>query len=240
VDLQRGSGTALWRQIEETLAGELVAGVWLPGTQMPTEADLANRFAVNRHTLRRAVAALEERGLVRVEQGRGTFVQEHVIDYTVGKRTRFSEIISRQRRDPGGKLLRALTVPAPPAAARELGLRTGQPTILIERLGSVDGHPINVASHWFPARRFSRLIEAFEEAGSISKALRRLGVADYTRRTTRVMARLPDADEARLLQQPKNRPVLVTESVNVDANGKPIEYGVARFAADRVQIVFQS
>jgi GntR family phosphonate transport system transcriptional regulator len=54
------------------------------------------------------------------------------------------------------------------------------------------------------------------------------------------MARLPDADEARLLQQPKNRPVLVTESVNVDANGKPIEYGVARFAADRVQIVFQS
>ena len=41
-----------------------------------------------------------------------------------------------------------------------------------------------------------------------------------------------------MLSQPGNRPVLVTESVNVDLEGRPTEYGIARFASDRMQIVF--
>ena len=51
---------------------------------------------------------------------------------------------------------------------------------------------------------------------------------------------MPDASDAELLRQARNRPVLVTESVNVDAAEVPVEYGVARFAADRFQIVFET
>ena len=43
-----------------------------------------------------------------------------------------------------------------------------------------------------------------------------------------------------MLRQPRNRPVLVTESVNVDSDRTPIEFGIARFAPDRVQIVVES
>lgn len=50
---------------------------------------------------------------------------------------------------------------------------------------------------------------------------------------------MPDSEEARLLRLPRNRPILVTESINIDSEGKPIEFGVARFAGDRVQIVFE-
>ena len=67
-----------------------------------------------------------------------------------------------------------------------------------------------------------------------------LRVGDYSRQSTRVMARLPDAEEARLLRQPRNRPVLVTEAVNADIDGEPIEFGIARFASDRVQILVES
>src|SRR3546814_2442917 len=62
------------------------------------------RSAVNRHTLRRGVASLEQEGLLRVEQGRGTFVQERVVDYRLGKRTRFTENILKQSRIPSGEL----------------------------------------------------------------------------------------------------------------------------------------
>ncbi len=87
ITVERGSGVALWRQIEETLAGEIARKQLRE--RLPNEATLAERFGVNRHTIRRAVQALEARGMVRIEQGRGTFVQEEFIDYKLGKRSRF-------------------------------------------------------------------------------------------------------------------------------------------------------
>src|SRR5262245_55865358 len=105
---ERTAGMALWRIIETTLATEISAGVFKPGDRLPTEAELARRFAVNRHTLRRAMAALADAGKVRIEQGRGTFVQENVIEYPVSRRTRFSEVLTAQHYHPRGELLRAV------------------------------------------------------------------------------------------------------------------------------------
>ncbi len=61
-------------------------------------------MAVNRHTVRRAMAELAVRGLVRTERGSGTFVKTDKLDYRIGRRTRFSEIVAaarpRSRRPP--------------------------------------------------------------------------------------------------------------------------------------------
>ncbi|MFN4282960.1 MAG: phosphonate metabolism transcriptional regulator PhnF [Alphaproteobacteria bacterium] len=238
--LARMSGVALWRQIEQEIEADIRAKQFGPGDRLPTEADLAQRFAVNRHTVRRAMLGLQERGLIRVEQGRGSFVQENVVDYRLGRRTRFSENILTLRRDPSGELVRVARLPADKTMAHMLNLRAGEPVLLLETLKSADGRPINLGSHHFPFRRFNGLAEAFKAEGSITAALRKFGVHDYTRKVTRVTARMPEEEEARLLAQPRNRPVLITESVNVDESGTPIEYGLARFAADRVQFVFES
>ena len=65
-----------WRRIAETLSAELRAGAWKPGDRLPGEYALADRFDVNRHTLRQAVSYLENEGLLRAEQGRGIFVPD--------------------------------------------------------------------------------------------------------------------------------------------------------------------
>ena len=85
------TGLPLWRRIAGTLGEEIADGRLPPGAQMPTEMALAARFAVNRHTVRRAIDELSRAGLVTTEQGRGSFVSEDVLDYVVGPRTRFSE-----------------------------------------------------------------------------------------------------------------------------------------------------
>jgi GntR family phosphonate transport system transcriptional regulator len=238
--LARMSGVALWRQIEQEIEADIRAKQFGPGDQLPTEAELSLRFGVNRHTVRRAMLGLQERGLIRVEQGRGSFVQENIVDYRLGRRTRFSENILSLRRDPTGELIRVARLPADKTMAQMLNLRAGEPVLLLETLKSADGRPINLGSHHFPFRRFNGLAEAFKTEGSITAALRKFGVNDYTRKVTRVTSRMPEEEEARLLAQPRNRPVLITESVNVDEAGTPIEYGMARFAADRVQFVFES
>jgi GntR family phosphonate transport system transcriptional regulator len=238
--IERGTGIALWRQIEQQLADDVATGIYPEGSRLPTEPELAERFGVNRHTLRRAVAGLVEQGLLRVEQGRGTFVQEHIVDYLIGKRTRFSEIITKQQRNPAGRLLRAHELDADPTVAKGLNVKVGTPCLLLETVNDVDGRPLSTSSNYFPAKRFPELIPIYAETRSITKALTHHGAGDYVRRTTRVTARLPDPEDARLLKQPANRPVLVVESVNVDADGKPVQFCVARFVADRMQIVFET
>ena len=67
---------------------------------------------------------------------------EDVLDYTLGPRTRFSEIIRRQNRAPEGRLLRVAEMPAEAALAEALGLRRGRPVIQVERRGLAGGRPV--------------------------------------------------------------------------------------------------
>jgi GntR family transcriptional regulator, phosphonate transport system regulatory protein len=229
-------GLTLWRQIAETLAQEVSAGSFAGG-RLPTEPALAARFGVNRHTVRRAVAVLAERGLLRIEQGRGTFVADHLVDYVLGRRTRFSANLQSQGREPGHRLLSAATVAADAATARDLALRRGARVVQIEIVGNADGVALSYGLHSFPARRFAALPAAFAATGSITAALARCGVGDYTRKLTRLLARLPSEREARHLGQPSSRPVLQSEAVNVDVAGLPIQRSLVVFAGDRVQMV---
>jgi len=237
VTLDRGAGLALWRQIAAAIEGAITQGRHAPGERLPTEAELAARYGVNRHTLRRAMEALEARGLVRVEQGRGSFVAEDVLDYPLGPRTRFSEIIQRQGREPAGRLLRLAETSAEPRIAELLGLRKGARVILAERLAMADGRPVALGAHHFPAARFARIPGLLREDPSITKALAACGVPDYRRQVTRITARMPTAEEATILAQSRARPVLVSEALNVDPDGRPVDATITRYAAGRAQLV---
>jgi GntR family transcriptional regulator, phosphonate transport system regulatory protein len=235
----RERGVALWRRIAEAVEQEIAAGALAPGARLATEAQMAARFAVNRHTVRRALEELSRNGLVRVEQGRGSFVAEDVLDYTVGPRTRFSEWIRRHNKEPSGQTLDLREMPADSTIAAALGLRPGARIVRLERLGLADGRPVSIGAHHFPAARFPGLLAALRAGASISDALAEAGVADYRRQATRVTARMPTEHEAMLLGMPRNRPLLVTENVNVDSAGVVVEFGMSRYPTPRVQIVFE-
>jgi len=235
--LARGEGVALWRQIAQALEQAITSGQHPPGSRLPTEAELSARHGVNRHTVRRALDALSARGLIRIEQGRGSFVAEDVVDYPVGPRTRFSELIRAQNRDPAGRILHVGEQPADAAVAEALRLRPGRPVLVVERLGLADGRPVVVGTHHFVLPRFQQLPSALQQDGSITRALAACGVPDYRRVSTRLTARMPTAEEAEALQQNRNRPVMVAEALNSDPDGLPIDYTLSRYAAGRVQIL---
>ncbi|MBX9698548.1 MAG: phosphonate metabolism transcriptional regulator PhnF [Acetobacteraceae bacterium] len=241
--LARGGGVALWRQIATSIEHDIAGTAGRaaqPGDRLPTEAAFAARFGVNRHTVRRAMEELEARGLIRVEQGRGAFVAEDVLDYPLGPRTRFSETIRRQNREPAGRMLRIAEVAAEAAVAKALGLRRGRPVVLAERLGLANGRPVVIGSHYFPTQRFPAIAVMLADDPSVTAALARCGVPDYRRQVTRITARMPTPEEAALLQQSRARPVLVTEALNVDPAGAPVELSIARYAGARMQLVVES
>lgn len=60
--------------VVQRLAEDIVRGVTLPGTTLPTENELIQQFGVSRTVVREALKALEVKGLVHIQQGRGTLV----------------------------------------------------------------------------------------------------------------------------------------------------------------------
>jgi GntR family phosphonate transport system transcriptional regulator len=237
--LARGEGIALWRQIAQALEQAITSGQHQPGGRLPSEAELSALHGVNRHTVRRALEALSSRGLIRIEQGRGSFVAEDVVDYPVGPRTRFSEVIRAQNREPEGRILRTAELSADAVVAEALRIRTGRAVLLVERLGLADGRPVVFGSHHFVLPRFAGLAEGVARSGSITEGLAACGVHDYRRASTRLTARLPTAQEAELLQQARARPVMVAEALNTDPEGRPIDFTLSRYAAGRVQILIE-
>lgn len=240
MNMIRAEGVTLWRQIAEALRDDIHHKTFAKISRLPPENELATRFSVNRHTVRRAVAELETEGLVRTEHGRGTFILDGHIDYQLGKRTRFSENIRQLNMEPSREVLQISAEPAAPNVAKALGLKNGSPVVRLETRSRANKQIISIASHYFSARRFPDLIGVFEKENSITKALKKLGVNDYLRKRTSITARLPDIFEARQLEIPKNQPVLVAEAVNVDSNGRPLEFGISRSAANRRQYVIET
>ena len=74
------------------------------------------------------------------------------------------------------------------------------------------------------------------ETGSITRAYASYGVTDYLRRSTRITARHATPEETEALDLAPGRVVLVLDSVNTDAQGRPIQATHSRFAADRVEL----
>src|SRR6516164_8512886 len=103
---------ARWQAIAAELRADILAGRVAPGERLPNEKALAERFAVNRHTLRQAVQALVREGHLNVRQGSGTFVRELVLDYALQRRTRLTENLARMGETAGRELLSHAVAPA--------------------------------------------------------------------------------------------------------------------------------
>jgi len=226
----------LWSAIASTLRAEIAEGAYAPSARLPTEAELSARFGVNRHTLRRALADLAEAGVIVSRRGSGVFVASRPTDYRLGRRVRFHQNVSDSGRTPSRRITRLETRPAQPEEADALGLDPGAMVHVVEGVSLADGMPLAAFRSVFPAARFPGLLAAIEGQSSVTAALRACGLADYTRRDTRLTAKLADPVLALALQVQPGAPVLRSVALNVDATEVPVEFGTTWFAGDRVTL----
>jgi GntR family phosphonate transport system transcriptional regulator len=155
-------------------------------------------------------------------------------------RTRFSEIVGTSGREPRGQLIEASQGPATREVARQLGLKIGAPLIRIDALRLADRTPICIGTTWLSAERFADAGRIYERVRSMTKLLSHYGVRDYRRSSTRVTAAIVEAVDAMRLELALGRPILVVDSTDVDADGKPLLTTRARFAAERVEFVVEN
>lgn len=226
----------IWKSIADTIGAEIAEGLYRPGDKLPTEAGLALRFGVNRHTVRQALAALSAAGTVHSRRGAGVFVTSRPTDYALGRRVRFHQNVTASGRTPSRRITRLETRPATGREADALGLRAGAAVQVIEGVSLADGQPLAAFRSVFPAARFPGLLAAMEGRTSVTEALAASGLTDYTRAETRLTAKLATPLLALALQVAEGAAVLRSTAMNVDDAGVPVEYGVTWFAGDRVTL----
>lgn len=231
------SGVTLWRRIADDLERAIAAGELKAGDRLPGETEIAAQHGVNRHTVRRALAELASRGLVRAARGSGTFVETGRLAYPIRRRTRFSEIVGTAGLEPAGTLIAHRLEPADRDIARRLEITRGTPVLRLDIVRRANGVPICAGASWLPESRVPDAVRVYQKSGSMTQTLAHFGFADYRRRTTRITAAIADAIDAAHLDLVPGRPLLVVDSVNVLADGQPILATRARFAADRVELV---
>lgn len=232
--IDRDTGITLYAQIAEVLEREYVRQ-GAAGDRLPAEGELAARFGVNRHTLRRAVDELISAGLLERQHGVGIFITDQLLDYRVGTGTRFTQTLADIGISTDTKVIRKMIAPASVGVARHLALSSEELVLWIETLRIADGLPFCVISHFLPVAPYGAMLEEYED-GSLHELL--VSSCGALRRTeSLVTAVLPQGDDAKLLGITQNRPVLRVKSLNVlDQDGTPVEYAITRFRADRIQL----
>ena len=228
--------TPIWKAIANALRNDISERLYVAGDKLPTEAALATRFGVNRHTVRQALAALADEGLVHSRRGAGVFVTMTPTDYPIGRRVRFHQNLAAAGRSHAKKVLLLETRPAHSAEADALGIMQGGKVHVYEGLSMAENQPIALFHSAFPADRFPDLPTHLAENPSVTAALQRAGVTDYTRASTRVNAKLATATQALHLQIAEHAPILRTIGINVDSEGIPVEVGRTWFAGDKVTL----
>ena len=234
------AGVALWRRVADHLEHAIADGRYPVDTRLPGEIEIAQRLGVNRHTVRRAIAALADRGFVRAERGSGTYVETRRLRYPIHSRTRFSEIVGAAGREPGGRLLASVIEEAEPDVARRLAVAPRTAVIRLDILRSVDRVPVSAATTWLPADRAPDAGRIYRDTRSLTRTLAQLGIDDFRRQSTRISAAIADAADAARLRLAPGRPLIVVDSTDVTADGRPILTTRARLAADRIELVIET
>lgn len=225
-----------WRDIRATLEQDIQDGVLEPGYRLPTEPELIKQYGAGRHSVRRAISELAKDGYLSVEQGRGTFVQSRpMIGYTIGDRTRMRPNLDALGIQVTGRLINVERFPATDKIAHYLRIPPLTPIVMTQRLSMADTLPISFSTLYHDATRFGDFPDRRTESGSTSAAYASYGITDYLRGSTEIFARPARLEEAHLLRQHRDMPVMFVRAVDVEIDGTPLSYKRVVWSASRVK-----
>lgn len=141
--------TPKYIQLIEIIKDAIQQQTLLPQQKLPNEDDLAAQYGMSRGTVRKAIAELQRMGLVRKEQGRGTFVNEPGPALDGFSLVEFDHYMKAQNRVPHTETLTFEVIAATEFLADRLKIVSGTDTFHIVQLRLASGTPIVYEERYF-------------------------------------------------------------------------------------------
>lgn len=237
--IDTGSPIPLYYQIRENLRELIVLDELSPGDTLPSERELAEIYGVSRLTVRQAITELVREGLLKRQQGVGTFVAQPKLIQALPKVMGFTERMLQAGRVPSSQLIELTTQPTSKRLAHRLNISPDAQVVKLVRLRLANGEPVMLETAYLPYQRFPNLLSQDFEEGSLYETL-----------TSKYDVRIAEAEEvlepvlltqyeADLLGTQEGTPALLVEVMAYADDGQPIEFSKSIVRGDKSRYYFR-
>ncbi len=240
----------VWQQISEELRASISDGTLPPGSRLPTEAELTERYQVARNTARQALTALVNEGLVTPARPRGYFVRERKpLHYRPQEEFRprpispEMDVFLAEHAEGGRKpaqTIEVAIVDPPVDVKKRLNLADGELAVVRRRVRYLDGEPFNTNDSYFPLSlvQNSEIMRPEDIARGANQVLAEAGYRQ-TRALDEFYVRMPTPDEARRLSIGPGTPVAYHVLTGLTDDGQPVRVVLNVLPGDRHIIAFE-
>jgi GntR family transcriptional regulator len=226
-------------QLKGILEKRLQSGEYQLGDKFPTDDELCQEYGLSRGTVRRAVEMLIDAGLLRREQGRGTFIDATQSSPVFFRLANFDEEMKSRGWKPSTTLVSRRVFPAGEDAARQLKIPVGGKVIEIVRLRLADDKPIAYETRCLDYKTCPQLMEEDLENQSVHSLLLDKFNIPLIRACYTIEARAFTQKEAKFLQVDSGSTGFSIERVTYTTDDKPVTWyrtiyrgDVYRFSAE--------
>ena len=242
--------TPLYRRIAADLRDAITHGELPPGSQLPTEQELGDRYKVSRNTVRLALGLLANEGIISSTPGRGTFVRERaMLTYHAARAEAadrpsdwhtdaYYEEVRQQGRQPS-QAFELRIDPASLAVAERLQVQESESVVVRRMLRYVDGEPWSIQDSSYPmdiAQQCGLLVAHDLPRGTV-RAMADHGHVEVGYRDE-ITTRMPTPEEARTLDLGTGVPVLAYVRTAYTKE-RPVRLTETIFAGDRNRLVYE-
>jgi GntR family transcriptional regulator len=227
----------LYAQLESIFAGEIASGALPPGSQLPNEEELIERYGVSRTTIRQTIQNLVRRGLIEIRRGKGTFVLHPKITQELRELSGFVEDMQSLGRHASAKVLDKQTVPASEFVARQLAISAGTPVVRIQRIRLADHAPLSFDETYLPLEIGEKILENDLETEPVFSLLEQKYDTPLVEAEYRLEAVAADATVARALGIGAGSPIFLIERTSYTSGHQPIDYEKLYYRGDQIRFV---
>lgn len=210
--------------VRDSLHDQIIRGTFSEDDKLPSESALRAEFGVSRVTIRLALDALRQAGIIEGRQGKGYFVRRLQVVQDLGRLQGFGEIMASLGIDVRSEVVELSEVPAPAEMQRTLRIERGGSVVRICRVRIAGGAALSYDVSHFPIRIGQPLARLNLTQADIFTLLERelgieLGYADIS-----LDVAISDELLARRLGVGIDEPLVRIVRLTHDREGRPIDF----------------
>jgi GntR family transcriptional regulator len=220
----------LYQQLRDRLRARLTD--WPQDRPIPSERQIMQLTGLSRMTVRQAIAELVHEGMLRRDQGRGTFVGDSRIPRLLTGHSSFREVVQRRGGTPTSAVVRQRVVAANVAQATLLQIEPQEELLDLVRVRYINGEPVMVDYTYVPLRICPELPET-DLGGSLYEFLANTCGLPAQHSVDTVEAVAATGEVAELLEVPEGTPLLLMRRLASTTNDMPLEITDEYVRSDR-------
>ncbi|MEX2461699.1 MAG: GntR family transcriptional regulator [Paenibacillaceae bacterium] len=235
--LERNTSSSLYEQLKNLIAREINEGKLVPDQQIPSEREFCEEYGVSRITVRQAIAAAVNEGLLYRAHGKGTYVANPKIEQKLSSVSNFQQTLVKQGFMASTSLFKTDTIPNNFFLSRILNVDMMEQITNIQLVGFGNEVPVVFYDSYFNMEIGQKMIESAKIANEKNMPFSTLDLyTNVSQKPTHVEqtfeAIAADDNISDILKISPNSSLLLATSI-VYAGEQPIEYKNAYYRGDK-------